>query len=124
MRGKYVRAGLAALAAVVTFTAAPAMAAALPHDGADVAKPERHAAIIGGRVVDTERHPVPNATVRLFTEDGRLLQQTHSNNRGLFRFRPVRQGVYIIRAAHDRVGRGHARFNTRGDRHRVLIVLE
>lgn len=111
-----------ALSAMVAICAAPTMGAALP-GGVALDQPERHHTVIGGRVFDAFHHPVGHATVTLHTEDGRLLRETTSNDRGYFRFGHVRPGVYLVRGFKRGVGHDQVRHNTRGDRHRVILVL-
>jgi len=115
------RTGLVLASAVAIAGATPAFAAALPNTS-PIAEPARHAAVIGGRVVAGD-HPVPGAFVRLFTEDGRPLQEVRSHRHGRFHFHPVRPGIYIVRAAKEGVGRGEVVVDASRGGNRVVIEL-
>ncbi len=123
MRRMCVRAALSGLAMMLTIGATPAMGAVLP-DSTPIAEPERHGVMIGGRVFDTNREPVGGAHVALLTEDGEVIQRTETNDRGIYRFRPVRPGVYLVRAFKEGVGRDQKRVRARHGHVRVRLVLE
>jgi hypothetical protein len=51
---------------------------------------------IEGRITDPQTHPVGNATVRLLTDDGRLVQQITTGNDGRFVFSGIPAGKFRL----------------------------
>ena len=51
---------------------------------------------IEGRITDPQTHPVGNATVRLLTDEGRLVQQITSGNDGMFVFSGIPAGKFRL----------------------------
>lgn len=89
-----------------------------------VAGPDRHAAAVGGRVLDGNGDLVGDAAVRLVNADGEVVARTMTDDRGIFIFRHVRPGRYVIQAAKPDVGRGAVRVGLRpGETERVRIQL-
>ncbi len=123
MRRMCVRACMSGLAMMLTIGGTPVVGAVLP-DSTPVAEPERHGVLIGGRVFDTNREPVGGAHVALLTPDGEVIQRTQTNDRGIYRFRPVRPGVYLVRGFKEGVGRDQERVRARRGHVRVRLVLE
>ena len=88
------------------------------------AGPTDSAATVGGRVVDSNRELVAGALVRLVNADGEVVARTETNDRGIFVFRHVRPGRYVIQAAARGIGRGAVRVGLRpGEVERVIIQL-
>lgn len=109
--------GLAALALLVT--ALPNTVQAVDTDG--------HATgAIRGIVVDGHGDPVEGAHVRLFRTHHRrrIVARAVTNENGLFGFRQVAVGRYVVAAAQRTVGRGRTRVAVHEDetsRARVVI---
>lgn len=64
------------------------------------------ASLVGGRVVDTNGDPVEGARVVLIDHNQQVVRSAMSDENGLFKFRPVKAGPYLVKAQHPQVGVG------------------
>ena len=89
------------------------------------ADPEAMPARIGGVVTDANGDAVEGAVVQLVADGGRLIRSTRTDERGLYVFRGVRPGAYVVRGFKRDVGRDRDRVRVRsGDTARVPLSLE